>query len=603
MRDFIAESLFYLKKHRDMMFLLFPYFWGDSSKIHRKFILSSFLILLTMGLNITLPLVLREVVERLGSSSIDYFNNTIVLLMYGIIWTAGQATSQIREIILYSATERGIRLFTLKLFQHIHALPYKFHLESKTGGMVSDIEMVQIGFPSVFWGFLFIILPTSIEIISASLILWFNYGFLFGIVLMLAFLVFILVTVFGTEISSRARTRSNALNHKVSSFIADSLMNYAAVKQHNNESFESNICDNILAKRETLNVKTLRYLGYVRLIQIIVVGVGLIILTLISGQQVMTNLLHLSDFILINGYLLQFIIPLSLFGLIFRDIRRSLADMENATDILGIKQEEQHHKLRYINPFNTQDKAAHIAFNKVSFSYFKDRPLIDKVSFQVEPGTTLAIIGPSGVGKSTLAHLLLGFFEPDTGDIIINNQSIRYTDKQILRQHIAVVTQDTILFNNTIYYNITYGNPSATKEEVEVVIRALKLDDLINKIPLGYNTFVGERGLKISAGEKQRIALARVMLRKPSIYIFDEVSSSLDYDTESSILQAIKKISTNTSTIIIAHRLSTIEYVDEVVVMNNGKVLERGNHLSLLELRGYYYRLWHQQRLQDGVVS
>lgn len=568
---------------------IFPFLWAKEEKVRSLFLISFGLILVSIFLNLSIPLILKEVVSTLSApdKSMTY-QLSLLLVAYGIIWTVSQTIQQVRQIIMVTPLEKSVRLFCSKLFDHLHSLPMKFHLDRKTGAITNALERAQNGFPNIFWGLFLFVIPTIIEITLASIILCYYYGLIYGFILIFIATVFIIFTLYSTEWATHFQALSNDQQSETNANIVDSLLNFASVKYFNNKPYETLKCENHLRKREKLLVKSLSSMEFVRIGQSFIIGCGLVWLTYTAGKQTLLSVYNVSDFILINGYVLQFAAPLSFMGFVARDIRKGLNDFASIMEIYNTKPLTCHPDKSFV----LTKQVDKIEFQNVSFGYEPSRLVLKDVSFELHAGKTLAIVGPTGSGKSTISSLLFKFYNAHAGTIFVNNKDIQEVNTESLYNLLGIVPQDVILFNTTIYENILYARPSALKEEVEEAIELAQLGAVLQKLPHHYDTIVGERGLKLSGGEKQRIAIARVLLKRPSLYIFDEATSSLDLSTEETIMNNITSMIKDSTSLIIAHRLSTVVNADEILVLNNGFVEERGTHTSLLKQQGFYASLW-----------
>lgn len=574
---------------------LLPYLWIKNWRFRLRIFIAAFFVIATMILNVTTPLVLRKIVSLFSSTIMPVHLIQMLLLTYGILWLVSQVTMQMREIVLFRVMERGIHLLGYRIFSHLHSLSLRFHLDRRTGAITSAVEKAQDSFPDIFWGIFLSLGPTVIEILIAVIILWYLYGWVYGLILLGILVVFTIFSIIGMEFSTKAQRISNETQFNAHARIVDSLLNFETVKYFSNQDFEKKEVDVLLQKVEDAVTKKHVTAESVHLGQGVVIGAGLLLLTWLTGNNVISGTMNAGDFILINGYLLQFVQPLSWFGYFLRKIRKGLTDMENIFKLLVIKPEV----VNAPNAFNLITTQAEIAFEQVSFRY-DEREILRDVSFVVPAGKSLAIVGPSGAGKSTISRLLFRFYDVTSGRITINGHDIRSLTQKSLQNLIGIVPQDTVLFNNTLYYNIAYGRPGATQEDIEEAARFAHLDTFIERLPHGLEAVVGERGLKLSGGEKQRVAIARVLLKKPVIYLFDEATSALDTKTEREIQKNLEEISAGSTTLIIAHRLSTVTHADNIVVLDQGSVAEQGTHEQLLERDGLYARLWTKQIVQNG---
>jgi ATP-binding cassette subfamily B protein len=593
-KDIAAPSAAHHKKKVSpykVIFQLLPYLWISDWRLRMRIAISILFIFISISLNLSIPLVLKKLISLFETPKDSMYITQFFLLAYGVLWTLSQITVQMRELVMFRVMEHGIRLLSLKLFNHFHVLSLRFHLERKTGAITSAIEKAQDAFPDIFWGIFLSIIPTVTEILVAVSILWYLYGYVYGLTLFSILVSYIIFSTISMEWSTNAQRIANEKSFNAGARVVDSLLNFETVKYFCNQRFEYEQTNRILKEREDATITYHITTELVHLGQGIVLGIGLITLTWMTGNNVIKGTMNVSDFILVNGYLLQFVTPLSWFGYVLRKIRKGLTDMEAVFNLLQLKPEITDAP----NALNPKIDTATITFNHVFFGYDSRRPILKDVSFVVPAGHTVAIVGPTGSGKSTIARLLFRFYDITQGSILINDYDIRAISQESLQKIMGIVPQDTVLFNNSLYYNIAYGKPSATKEEVEKAVRFAHLENFIKKLPDGLNTMVGERGLKLSGGEKQRVAIARVLLHHPVIYIFDEATSALDTRTEQEIQKNLEEISSGSTTLIIAHRLSTVTHADSIIVLEHGSIVEQGSHRELLKNNALYARLWEKQ--------
>lgn len=568
-----------------------PFFWVRNWRMRARIIASLLLTIIMMGLNLSTPLIFKNILNALSlQSPASYLS--LFLLAYGWTWILSRVTNDIREIILFRALERSIRLLSLHLFDHLHTLSMSFHLNRKTGSITNAIERIHKAIPDIIWS-LIVMIPTVIEILLAMGILWYLYGAVYGLNLLILLIGSFVFSVVCLRLIAPLQRRYNENNARASAFVTDSLLNFETVKYFGNKQYEVDRCNLILTDRENATTRLNVYRGLIGLGQNGILGLGLLLITWKSGYAVFNGTLKVGDFVVINTYLLQFVTPVQYFSYFMRQISKGLADMENAINLLHTKAEivDAPHAVPLIIEEN-----ATVVFDGVSFGYSSRGLILKDVSFTVPAGKSVALVGTSGAGKSTISRLLFRFYDVTSGRVLINNQDIRLVTQQSLRKIIGIVPQDTVLFNNTLYYNIAYARPDATKEEVEQAIKLAHLDDFVARLPDGYNTSVGERGLKLSGGEKQRVAIARVILKQPKIYVFDEATSALDTVTEQQIQKNLEEVSAGSTTVVIAHRLSTVTRVDEIIVLDQGRIAQRGPHKELLqEKSGIYARMWKKQ--------
>lgn len=568
---------------------IFPSLWEKEEKIRSLFLLSLGLIIASISFDLSIPIVLKEVVSSLSIPEKSMtFQLSLLLVAYGVIWMLSQIVQNLRQIIMVRPLERCIRLFCSQLFNHLHSLPMQFHLDRKTGSVTNALERAQRGFPDIFWGLFLFVIPTLIELCLAATILCYYYGIIYSFILLCIATAFIIFTHYATEWSSHFQILSNDQQSNTNANIVDSLLNFASVKHFNNKKYEVSKCDEYLKEREKILIKSMSSMEYVRIGQSLIIGIGLILLTYTAGQQTLLSVYDVSDFVLINGYILQFAAPLGHMGFIVRDIRRGMNEMASIVEILKIEPEISASSEK-ISPLKSLKS---IEFQNVFFGYEPERAILKDINFYLEKGKTLGIVGTTGSGKSTISNLLFKFYNTNSGRILFNNKDIDTFNTEQLSYLIGIVPQDITLFNTTIYENILFARPNARRKEVEEVISLTHLDSVLKRFPHYYDTVVGERGLKLSGGEKQRIAIARILLKRPALYIFDEATSSLDFGTEEAIMKNIAPILKKSSAIIIAHRLPTIVNVDEILVFHHGMVEERGAHSSLLKKQGLYASLW-----------
>lgn len=571
---------------------LFPFLWPTDWRIRLRFILGIVLLFVIIALNIGVPLVFRSVINVISNQSSTLLLVESVLIFYGVLWLLSKTTEQLRLILMARVIERGICKLCLNVFDHLVSLSLRFHSSRKIGSIVNAIERAQSAFPNLIWGLFFVIVPTLIEIIIAACILTYLYGIIFGITLTLILTIYMIFSVVGSAWNTAALQNSNELNAQANNKIIDSLLNYETIRYFGNQEYEHNRCQNLLIARENAITKQLSRGEIMHIGQGIIMGVGLIILTWLSGIKVFQGDLHVSDFVLINGYLLQFMMPLGQFGYVFRSISEGVTNFKDILNLLDEKSE-------IIEKPDAKPLIVHqgnIIFENVKFCYDERRPILRGINFKIPAKKTIAIVGATGAGKSTISKLLFRFYDVTNGSILIDDQDIRDVTLSSLHQAIGIVPQHTALFHDTLHHNISYSRPDASENEIKKAISLAHLDAFIASLPEGLATMVGEQGLKLSGGERQRVAIARVLLKNPKILIFDEATSSLDTKTEQLIQQNIMEVSKNTTSIIIAHRLSTIIHADHIIVLDQGTIVEQGSHEELLKQGGIYAGLWSKQR-------
>ncbi|OUR70736.1 metal ABC transporter permease [Methylophaga sp. 41_12_T18] len=553
------------------------------------------LLLLTLAkiANVGIPLTLKSAVDALDPQQQEIIYLPIVfLLAYGLLRFTSSLFSELRDALFAKVIHHSVRRIAGNIFAHLHKLSLRFHLQRHTGGISRDIERGTRGISFLLNFMIFNIVPTLVEIALVTVILLTQYDNIFAIVTTSTILLYIIYTLVITEWRMRFRRVMNETESKANNQAIDSLLNYETVKYFNNEHYELQRYDEKLASWEKSAIQNQTSLSVLNVGQGAIISIGIAILMLLAGQGVMDGSLSLGDLVLINAFLLQLYLPLGFLGFVYREIRHSLADMERMFSILN-------------QPIETIDKTnapllqvqhGEIQFNHVNFHYDSNRQILQDINFSIPAGSKVALVGASGSGKSSLVRLLFRFYDPQAGNITIDGVDIKEVQQQSLRQAIGVVPQDTVLFNESIYHNILYGSPAADKQAVIAAAKQAHIHDFISKLPDGYDTLVGERGLKLSGGEKQRVAIARTLLKNPQILIFDEATSALDSHAEKAINQELQSISTNKTTLVIAHRLSTIVNADTILVLDHGQIIERGSHEQLLQQQGHYSTMWALQQ-------
>lgn len=574
---------------------LFPYVW------HYKWrVLLAFACLVGAKLaNVGVPMLFKEIVDgfTLPASAAPLVLPVSLLLAYGGLRFSTTLFTELREMLFARVTQQVIRQIALTVFQHLHSLSLRFHLERQTGGVSRDIERGTRSISSLISYTLYSILPTLIEIALVIGILWVNYDWGFAAITGAALGSYILFTVTITNWRTEFRRAVNELDSKANARAIDSLLNYETVKYFNNEAYEAERYDRQLGKWADAATKSQVTLSMLNLGQQLIIATGVIAMLWRATDWVVAGRMTVGDLVLINAFLFQLFIPLNFLGMIYREIRQALTDIERMFHLLDTEREvADAPDARSLPP-----GPATVRFEGVGFAYDPARPILHEVDFTIPAGHTVAVVGPSGAGKSTLARLLFRFYDVTAGRICINGTDLRQLRQTSLRGAIGIVPQDTTLFNDTLLYNLQYGRPDASREEIEAVVRAARLDHFIASLPAGYETRVGERGLKLSGGEKQRVAIARALLKNPPILIFDEATSALDSHTEKAIQANLREVAQGRTTLIIAHRLSTIMDADEILVMDGGRLIERGNHPALLARGGTYAQMWALQQQEEGA--
>ena len=570
---------------------LLPYLWEYKGRV----IAALTLLIFAKLASVAIPLVLKEIIDTLDQPQAMLTLPVWLLLAYGILRLCSTLFGELRDAIFAKVTQRAIRRIANKVFYHLHSLSLRFHLERQTGGVSRDIERGSRGISFLLNFMLFNILPTLLEISLVLIILMAQYNIWFSIIIFVTLLAYIALTLIYTERRMIFRRTMNNMDSKANTQAIDSLLNYETVKYFNNEDWEAKRYDEHMQTWEKAAIRNQISLASLNAGQSLIIATGITLLMFLAADEVIKGSMTLGDLVLVNAYLLQLYMPLHFLGFVYREIKHSLTDMEKMFGLLAENKEIQD------NPAATTLNARHakISFNQVNFSYEPNRQILFDVSFNIEAGQNIAIVGHSGSGKSTLSRLLFRFYDINSGTISINHQDIRQVSQQSLRAAIGIVPQDTVLFNDSIYYNIAYGQPDASHKEVIAAAQSAHIHDFIENLPEQYETIVGERGLKLSGGEKQRVAIARTILKKPDILIFDEATSALDSQSEKLIQAELKRIAVNRTTLTIAHRLSTIADVDQILVLEHGRIVERGNHQQLLQMNNIYANMWALQQQEE----
>lgn len=574
--------------------------WPYLAEFRGRVALALVLLVLAKLATVATPVALKYIVDYLDqnrSGELLLWIPVLLVVAYGLLRFGATLFSELRDAVFARVAERAMRRVSLRVFRHLHNRELAFHLDRKTGGLARDIERGTNGISFLLRFTLFNIVPTILEIVmvAAILLVVFNVGYVLAI--LIAVVVYVLFSIKVTEWRTRYVREANARDNQSNSRAVDSLLNYETVKYFNNEAFEADLYDRDLQDWEQARLKNRLSLAALNVGQALIIGVALIVIMAMAVREVASGAITLGDFTMINAYLIQLFIPLNALGFVYREIRQALVNVERLFGLLG--DEPAVEDAAEARPLRVTD--GEVTFEHVHFAYRADRPILKDVNFRIPAGHTVAVVGASGAGKSTLARLLFRFFDVDGGAIRIDGQDIRAVTQDSLRAAIGVVPQDTVLFNDTLYRNLAYGRPEATAAEVHQAARMAHLEDFIHSLPDGYETRVGERGLKLSGGEKQRVAIARVILKNPPLLILDEATSSLDSLSEQAILGALKEVSRQRTTLVIAHRLSTIRDADTILVMDDGRMVESGTHTDLLARHGHYARLWEQQHHGAGA--
>ncbi len=569
--------------------MIWPYLWE-----YRRRMAVAFVLLISAKLAVVaMPLALKQIVDGLDSSLNPLVTVPIAMVVaYGMLRFGSVFFAEARDAVFSRVTERAMRRMVLKVFRHLHSLELDFHLSRQTGGISRDIDRGSNGFSFLMRMMVFNIVPTLIEISLVAAILLFNFSIWYALVVVVCVGIYIYFTILTTEWRNRYVRETNQLDSQANTRAIDSLLNYETVKYFGNEEYEASQYDKNLASWETARLKTRMTLMILNSGQAFIISLGIILMLWLAAEDVASGAMTLGSLVMINAYILQLFMPLNFLGMVYREVRKALTDIENMFGLL----KKQPKIVDQPEASNLVTRGGAIQFDSVNFAYHPDREILKRVSFSVEPGQKVAIVGPSGSGKSTIARLLFRFYDVQSGQISIDGQPIDQVTQHSLRQAIGVVPQDTVLFNDTIYNNVAYGRPGSNREEVLQAIELANLNDFIDALPEGSDTVVGERGLKVSGGEKQRIAIARVILKRPPILLFDEATSALDSDNEQAILNAFDSLSKDHTSLVIAHRLSTIIDADNILVMRKGEVVEQGTHTELLAQQGVYAGMWSLQQ-------
>jgi ATP-binding cassette, subfamily B, heavy metal transporter len=569
------------------------YLWPKNrNDLRIRVVLAVLALVLAKVVNVYVPFLYKGAIDGLSTRDQVLALPLFFILAYGVARILAQSFGELRDFLFAKVGQHAQRTIALSTFTHLHRLSLRFHLERQTGGLSRIIERGTNGIEFFLSFLLFNILPTLLEICLVTGILLYRFDFVFALVAIGTIGTYIAYTLLITDWRVKYRRDMNEKDAEANTKAVDSLLNYETVKYFGNEELEFGRFDRSLAGYERAAVISQGSLSILNVGQGAIIGVGLIAIMWLAGQGVISGKLTIGDFVLVNTFLIQLYLPLNFLGFVYREMKQGLIDMDKMFELLSVNAEIQDSPGALALPAGP----GAVEFKRVDFSYQPDRQILHDVSFRINPGQTVAVVGPSGAGKSTLSRILFRFYDTQKGEVSIDGIALGAMTQKSLRDAIGVVPQDTVLFNDTIEYNIHYGKPEATKEQVIQAARLARIHDFIETLPQGYQTMVGERGLKLSGGEKQRVAIARTILKNPRVLIFDEATSALDSQTEKEIQASLEEVSKDRTTLVIAHRLSTVIEADEILVLVDGRIVERGTHSALLALKGEYSRMWRRQQ-------
>jgi ATP-binding cassette, subfamily B, heavy metal transporter len=575
---------------------LLPYLWQYKWRV----VIALSLMVCAKLANVSVPLLLKELVDAMSLKPGDPQAVLVVpvalLVGYGALRLLTSAFTELRELVFAKATQGASRSIALQTFEHLHALSLRFHLARQTGGMTRDIERGVRGIESLISYSLYSVIPTLIEVGLVLTILAVKFDAWFAGITLTALVFYIVFTVRVTEWRTQFRKQANEFDSAAHTRAVDSLLNYETVKYFGNERFEAGRYDESLERLRLSRLKAQTSLSLLNTGQQLIIAAALVTMLWRATEGVVAGRMTLGDLVMINAFMIQLYIPLNFLGVLYREIKQSLTDLDKMFVLMDREREVA--DAPGAQPLALQG-APDVVFDRVSFAYEPDRPILKDISFTIPAGKTVAVVGPSGSGKSTLARLMFRFYDVQQGFIRIAGQDIRQVTQSSVRQALGIVPQDTVLFNDSVAYNIAYGRPGASQAEIEGAARSARIHDFIASTPKGYQTSVGERGLKLSGGEKQRVAIARTLLKDPPILVFDEATSALDSANERAIQSELANVAQNKTTLVIAHRLSTVVDAHEILVMDAGQIIERGNHAELLSQQGRYASMWAMQQSAD----
>ena len=567
---------------------LWPYLWAFKGRV----ILAMLALIAAKLATLLMPWALKHVIDSVDPSvRPEVYLPVAFLIFYGLLRFGSVFLGEIRDALFGRVTERAMRNIGLRVFKHLHSLDLAFHLDRATGGISRDIERGTNGISFLMRFLMFNIVPTLVEILSVAIIFAVAFSYWYAVITLAAVAIYVAFTIITTEWRNRFVREANQADSSTNTRAIDSLLNYETVKYFNNEQYEADTYDRFLANWETAKLKNRMTLLTLNSGQALIIAAAMTVMMIMAANSVLAKEMTIGDLAMINAYMIQLFIPLNFLGFVYREIRRSLTDIENMLALLK-------RPAQILDAPAAQElkvSSGNIVWRHVDFAYNPERQILHKLNLSIDAGTKVAIVGSSGAGKSTLARLLYRFYDINSGSINIDGQNIQQVTQDSLRRAIAIVPQDTVLFNSSIRENIAYGNPAASDAEIDRAIKMAHLEAFIASLPQGDKTLVGERGLKVSGGEKQRIAIARVLLKNSPILIFDEATSALDSHSEAAIVDAMREVAAGRTTLVIAHRLSTIVDADKIIVLDNGSVAEEGSHNHLLELQGRYAQMWAMQ--------